>query len=348
MKLAALLLAAVSASALAHDGRGLLNSDSRQEVARHMRLAKKNAPLDVQPITGRTRRAKNKRQCRERQNTATPPASSEQAQPTQDSGKKDDGKKDGDKANTGNVNVEWAPPADSGNNWDNGGNWGTNLIKVATDAVCGASGATPDISATAGPNGRIEWLNCGLNDGGWHPPFVTINDVVTVDLNEAIQKPDSPFKACQDFVWAFQQYGNENGIPPIMLASFAMQETTCNPNTVGGNGEQGLMQITQDKCGGAPGGNCKDVAYNVRTGAEYFKGVLDSNGGDLLQSIANYNGWRVGMTYGDATAAQWNGNCFAQNNLDYLHQFLNGWCQNIDAYTHQPPLGQYFNLNACY
>ena len=31
-----------------------------------------------------------------------------------------------------------------------------------------------------------------------------------------------------------------------------------------------------------------------------------------------------------------------------LHQFLNGWCQNIDAYTHQPPLGQYFNLNACY
>lgn len=124
-----------------------------------MRLAKKNAPLDVQPITGRTRRAKNKRQCRERQNTATPPASSEQAQPTQDSGKKDGGKKDGDKANTGNVvrvvifglsisysplsqNVEWAPPADSGNNWDNGGNWGANLIKVATDAVCGASGAT--------------------------------------------------------------------------------------------------------------------------------------------------------------------------------------------------------------
>ena len=62
-----------------------------------------------------------------------------------------------------------------------------------------------------------------MNDGGWHPPFVTINDVVTVDLNEAIQKPNSPFKACQDFVWAFQQYGNENGIPPIMLASFAMQ-----------------------------------------------------------------------------------------------------------------------------
>jgi hypothetical protein len=44
-----------------------------------------------------------------------------------------------------------------------------------------------------------------------------------------------------------------------MLASFAMQESSCNPNTVGGAGEQGLMQITPDKCKGAPNGNCKDI-----------------------------------------------------------------------------------------
>ena len=37
-----------------------------------------------------------------------------------------------------------------------------------------------------------------------------------------------------------------------------MQESGCNPNAVGGAGEQGLMQITKDKCGGAPGGNCQD------------------------------------------------------------------------------------------
>ena len=43
-----------------------------------------------------------------------------------------------------------------------------------------------------------------------------------------------------------------------MLAAFAMQESTCNADTVGANGEQGLMQLTADKCGGAPGGNCKD------------------------------------------------------------------------------------------
>lgn len=37
-----------------------------------------------------------------------------------------------------------------------------------------------------------------------------------------------------------------------------MQESSCNPDTVGGAGEQGLMQITVDKCGGAPGSNCRD------------------------------------------------------------------------------------------
>ena len=34
-----------------------------------------------------------------------------------------------------------------------------------------------------------------------------------------------------------------------------MQESSCDPSTVGGAGEQGLMQITKDKCGGAPNGN---------------------------------------------------------------------------------------------
>ena len=37
-----------------------------------------------------------------------------------------------------------------------------------------------------------------------------------------------------------------------------MQESSCIPTTAGGANEQGLMQITVDKCGGAPGGNCQD------------------------------------------------------------------------------------------
>jgi len=38
-----------------------------------------------------------------------------------------------------------------------------------------------------------------------------------------------------------------------------MQESSCNSQAVGGAGEQGLMQITPDKCKGAPNGNCKDI-----------------------------------------------------------------------------------------
>lgn len=48
-------------------------------------------------------------------------------------------------------------------------------------------------------------------------------------------------------------------VPPIIVASFANQESGCNPATIGGGGEQGMMQITPDKCVGAPGGNCLDV-----------------------------------------------------------------------------------------
>lgn len=37
-----------------------------------------------------------------------------------------------------------------------------------------------------------------------------------------------------------------------------MQESSCNADTVGEGGEQGLMQISGDKCDGAPKGNCLD------------------------------------------------------------------------------------------
>ncbi|KAL1742473.1 lysozyme-like domain-containing protein [Schizophyllum fasciatum] len=212
---------------------------------------------------------------------------------------------------------------------------------------CGNIGATKQVSATTGPNGNIDWLNCGVNNGGWNPPFVTIHDIVAKDLSAAVKSSGTPFAACAAFTWMFEKYGNEHSIPPIMLAAFAMQESSCNANTVGGAGEQGLMQLTQDKCGGAPEGNCKEPEFNIRKGAEYFRGVLDGNGGDLLLSIGAYNGWQRGMTYGQATAARYSGNCHWQNNLDYLHQFLNGWIQNIDAYSHVPRLGKYFNLDGC-
>lgn len=99
-----------------------------------------------------------------------------------------------------------------------------------------------------------------------------------------------------------------------MLAAFAMQESSCNAETTGGGGEQGLMQITQEKCGGAPGGNCKDPVrrsassieftpdsplpqdFNIRTAAKFFADTLNRNNGDLLKSLGAYNGWFPSMT----------------------------------------------------
>jgi soluble lytic murein transglycosylase-like protein len=94
----------------------------------------------------------------------------------------------------------------------------------------------------------------------------------------------------------FYKYAGQFGLKPIMLASFAMQESGCNPNTVGGGGEQGMMQLTQEKCGGAPGGNCKDPDFNIRTAARYFADVLNNNGGNVLLAIGQYNGWYKGLT----------------------------------------------------
>jgi len=239
-------------------------------------------------------------------------------------------------------NTESTNGSSSSNNDTGSGNVPNTLINVSSQ--CGPSGATKEITATSGPNGCLDWLNCGLNGDGWNPPFITVNDIVIANLDSAAQQPDSPFQACKDFIWAFNQYGNQYSVPPIILASFAMQESSCNPNAVGGAGEQGLMQLTKDKCGNAPGGNCLDVAYNVETGAKYFSNSLAANGGNLLLTIGAYNGWSQGLTVGSATAIRWSC-CRCQQNLDYLHQFMNGWIQNVNAYDHT--LGAYFNLNVC-
>jgi len=210
---------------------------------------------------------------------------------------------------------------------------------------CGDIGATREVTPTTGPNGSLRWLNCGLDGAGWTPQRVTIDDIVVVDLNEAIQQDGSPFKACAPFVGLFNQYAAEFGLRAIILASFAMQESSCNPDTVGGGGEQGLMQITPEKCHGAPNGNCREPWFNIRTGAKYFADTLRDKNGDFLTALGAYNGWQVLMDLPSATAAAHSDCCKCQKNVDYLHQFLNGWCQGLDAYAHG--LGQYFNLRVC-
>lgn len=77
-----------------------------------------------------------------------------------------------------------------------------------------------------------------------------------------------------------------------------MQESSCDPSTVGGAGEQGLMQLTKDKCGSAPDGNCKDpvsvlgVHHDIRvTQTWFYLGLQHQDWGLVL--LSNPRGqWR--------------------------------------------------------
>ncbi|KAL1407039.1 hypothetical protein Q8F55_006452 [Vanrija albida] len=237
-------------------------------------------------------------------------------------------------ANFGN-NLAAAPapaPTPSSGGASSGGSSSAGLLSIA-DSQCGPSDASPE-----NPNGSEDWLNCGINAGGWNPPHVTLADLKYVHLSA-----DGPFAVCQQFFPKFEQYGAQYGIPPILLASIALQESTCQPWITGGNGEAGLMQLIAAHCGDAPGGNCHDVDFNIGKGAQYFSQVLAQNNGNALAALGNYNGWRIGMTVADATRAASEGNCRAQNNLDYLYQTVNGWMQGKEGYN----LGHYFNLKHC-
>ena len=68
-----------------------------------------------------------------------------------------------------------------------------------------------DVTALSGPNGNIDWMNCGLTAGGWNPPHVTVNDVITVDLGAALNDPNTPFKACSPYIDLFYKYAGEHG-----------------------------------------------------------------------------------------------------------------------------------------
>lgn len=209
---------------------------------------------------------------------------------------------------------------------------------------CGPTGATVKTTSTTGPNGSIDFLNRGVtSQGGWNPCHVTVDQLIAVDLATALKQDNSPFQACSQYVSLFNKYGNQFGVHPIMLASFAMQESSCQAGAQGEGGEQGLMQLSQDKCGKAPGGNCKDPDYNIKTGAQFFSDTLASNNGNVILTVGNYNGWFQSMTKAQATAAADTGCCRCQNNLDYLDQYFNGWMQGIDGGS----LGKFFNLKDC-
>lgn len=207
------------------------------------------------------------------------------------------------------------------------------------------SGATKQITAGGGPNGRQEWLNCGINSGGWTPPPVKLSDLVVVSLRDSLKSKDSPFHACGPYLDIFEKYAKQYGLQPILLASFSMQESGCNPSIVGSGGEQGMMQITRDKCGGRSDAACREPDYNIRTAAGFFSETLAGDNGHIILSIGRYNGFHPGLTYKQATAARFSHCCRCMNNLDYPMQYLNGWLLGQNPYKLK--LGTVNNLAWC-
>jgi hypothetical protein len=89
------------------------------------------------------------------------------------------------------------------------------------------------------PNGNINFLNCGISKSDksskWNPPNLQMKDITTISSEEAAKA--SVFKPCSKYHSEFEKAEKSTGIPVVMLMSFAMQESTCNPHETGGNGE---------------------------------------------------------------------------------------------------------------
>ena len=155
---------------------------------------------------------------------------------------------------------------------------------VATN-TCGSSGATDDF-----PNGAEDWLNCGISEvnvnSGWTPPGgVTIDKIAYVSLEDAMSQ-NSVWAPCKPYISLFEKWGAATGLPPILLASFAMQESTCNADESGDSGGAfGLMQITLDKCEGRDTAGCNEPDFNIETGAKYFASQLVAYDGNILLAL---------------------------------------------------------------
>jgi len=242
--------------------------------------------------------------------------------------------------NSGTSDNNGSSGSNSGSSGSNSGSSGSSSSSTGLTTAasyCGGPAATSDA-----PNGAEFYLNCGMNGGGWAPPNVAIGELTYVKLRDAISSGSGVFDPCTNYLDIFESVAASSGVPDIFLASFAMQESTCNPSAVGPNGEQGLMQLTQDKCGNAPNGNCQDPTFNINEGATYIQQTISDAGGNVVQAVGQYNGYTLGQTISSVIA---NPNCGAQQNLDYLNQFFNFWLVNKNAYSSDAT--QYNNQVLC-
>jgi hypothetical protein len=210
-------------------------------------------------------------------------------------------------------------PSSSPSGGVNGPSDGTAVIQ-ATSPQCGSPNANPAPQPTSGPNGDENWLNCGVDNAGWVPPPVTLDNLIYRNLSDVLQENGNPFSACAPYLSMFEDMEAQTGVPTIFLASISLQESGCDPTVTGGAGEIGMMQITSEKC--PQNGDCYDPETNISIGSQYFKTVItDQCNGNVACAMGAYNGWVPGLT---VAAANDFSTCAQHNNLDYL-QFVFNW-----------------------
>ncbi|KAI5799907.1 transglycosylase SLT domain protein [Geopyxis carbonaria] len=213
-----------------------------------------------------------------------------------------------------------------------------------------AQGATSDVQAGSGPNGSEDWLNTGIADGsGWNPPFLHLEGLSHLSTSEFYAGAGS---GCAQYDGYFQSAGSQYGVDPAILAMIAMQESSCNADA--GGGTPGLMQVA---CGNYPDGSCdgKSIQDNVNAGAKVLTDNLNAAGGNVVQALGQYNGWFLagsglngnkGLTADYPCSDEGKSNGDPQN-LDYVHQMLNGWFQGKDVYGADSWIGTYQKGSQC-
>ena len=78
--------------------------------------------------------------------------------------------------------------------------------------------SSANVTKISGPNGNIDWINCGITGSGWTPARVEIEQLVTVSLDSA---RNAAFAPCSDNIIAtFEKYGaiNNSSCPLLCVA----------------------------------------------------------------------------------------------------------------------------------
>lgn len=209
---------------------------------------------------------------------------------------------------------------------------------VAADTNPDATGACEPSQGGAdacGPNGSEAWLNTGIDGDGWDPPFLDINSLSHISLDDYYGDVGS---SCAQYDEYFQSSGSKYNIDPAVLAFLAMQESSCNADE--GGPTPGLMQCDPGNCQNGQDSCQYPIQDNVDCGAWVLRTALDDNDGNAVRALGAYNGFFTagsglnggkGLTqdYPCSSEGQSNG---APQNLDYLHETLNGWFQGLDVY----------------